>query len=250
MRNTGDAAAAPRDNQIVARSVRRSPLLDVGADVAAVLRPEEAARLHDLRDLDRLRCASCERWIEPGSDAQASVSISLDTDSVAVEFSHPGCSPPSRADLRELVVHARSEPLGIEYSQALHSDAGAVLLWERKLDLRVRGLAGGEQYLYLDTDWWEGFHPPLADEPVHLLVGWLLRSHDVDLVLFRGDSEIERFHDAIERAPAGWCESLEESGFCLLVVGAGIGLDRPAAASIQRALRERRALIGLAEVAL
>lgn len=175
--------------------------------------------------------------------------MSLDGGSVAVEFNHLECSA-SHADLRELVVHAGSEPLGIEYSQALHPEAGAVLLWERKLDLRVRGLDGLEEYLYLDTDWWEGFHPPLADEPVHLLVGWLLRSEDADLVLLHGDSEIERFHDAIERAPAGWLDSLEESGFCLLVVGAGIGLDRPAAASIQRALRERRALMGLAEFAL
>jgi hypothetical protein len=41
--------------------------------------------------------------------------------------------------------------------------------------------------------------------------------------------------------------SLEESGFCLVIVGAGVGLERPEAASIQSAIREHRALMGLAE---
>lgn len=238
-----------RDNPGVARSVRRSPRLDVGADVAAVLRDEEAARLEELRDLDRLRCARCGKWIEPDSDARTSVSISIDGGYVAVEFNHLDCAP-SRADLRELVIHAQAEPLGIEYAQALHPEAGPVLVWERKLDLRVRGLDGLEQYLYLDNDWWEGFHPPLADEPVRLLVGWLLRPDEEDLLLLRAGNEIERFHDAISRAPAGWLDSLEESGFCLLVVGAGIGLQQPAASSIQQALRERRALVGFVESSL
>ena len=90
-------------------------------------------------------------------------------------------------------------------------------------------------------------HPVLADEPVRLLVGWRLQGDGEDLVLRHDKGEIERFHDAIERSPAGWLESVEESGFCLLIVGAGIGLDRPTAASIQRAIRERRALMGLVE---
>jgi hypothetical protein len=241
--------AKRRNNHAVARSARRSPRLDVGSDVAAVLRAEEAARLQELRDLDRLRCAQCGRWIEPHSDARASVSVTLDGGSVAVEFNHVDCAP-SRADLRELVIHAQAEPLGIEYSQARHPEAGPVLVWERKLDLRVRGLDGLEQYLYLDNDWWDGFHPPLADEPVRLLASWLLRRDDEDLLLVRGDDEIERFHDAISRAPTGWLDSLEESGFCLLIVGAGIGLQKPAVSSIQQALRERRALVGFVESSL
>ena len=77
-----------------------------------------------------------------------------------------------------------------------------------------------------------------------------LRRADPDLVLLHEDDEVERFHGAIPRAPAAWLDSLEESGFCLLVVGAGFGLDRPAPSSIQRALREHRALIGMAEFAL
>jgi hypothetical protein len=186
------------------------------------------------------------QWIEPDSTAQTTVSISLDTHFAAVEFNHAECSP-SRADLRRLIMRAAFNPLAIEYAQALHPEAGAVLLWERRLDLRVRGLDGPEQSLYLDTDWWEGFQPQSADEPVGLLVGWTLRSDGTNLVLRHGETEVERFRDAIARAPAGWLDSAEESGFCLLVVGAGIGLDPPAVASIQRALRERRALLGLAE---
>jgi hypothetical protein len=229
--------------------MRRIPRLEVGADVAAVLRPEEATRLHDLRDIDRLRCAVCGDWIEPHSDVQTTVSMSLDGDQVTVVFAHASCSP-SRADLARLVVLAQAEPLGIEYAQAVHPEAGAVLLWERKLDLRVRGINGHEQYLYLDGDWWQGFHPALVDEPVRLLAGWLLRAEDDDLVLTRGEDEIERFQGALARPPAGWIQALEESGFCLLIVGAGIGLDRPAASAIQRAIREHRALMGLAEYEL
>lgn len=203
-------------------------------------------RLYDIRDMERLRCCVCGEWIEPVSNTPASVSVSLDSDSVAVEFAHLGCAP-SRADLAPLAVLSQAEPLGISYAQALHPEAGAVLLWERKLDLRVRGTGSHNQRLYLDRDWWEGFHPALSAEPVRLLVGWLLRSDGDDLVLRHRDAEIERFYDAIELAPAGWLQALEDSGFCLLIVGAGIGLERPATGEIQRAIREHRALMGLAE---
>jgi hypothetical protein len=246
VRNVEDVLPAPRHNQAVARSARRSRRLEVGAEVAVLLRPEEARRLRDLRDLDHLRCARCGEWIDPGSDSQTSVSVSLDGYAAVIEFNHLACSP-SQADLRELAIHAQAEPLGIEYSQALHPEAGPVLVWERKLDLRVRGLDGPDQWLYLDADWWDGFHPVLADEPVRLLAGWLLRPDGEDLVLRRRDQEVERFHAAMDRAPPGWLESGEEAGFCLLIVGAGIGLDRPEATAIQRALKERRALMGLAE---
>lgn len=213
--------------------------------MAAVLRPEEAARLRDLRDIDRLRCAICGEWIDPGSDEPTSVSAAPDSDGIAVAFSHQACAP-SRADLATLVVLAHSEPLGIRYAQARHAEAGAVLLWERKLDLRVHRIDGYE-CLYLDPDWWEGFHTALADEPVRLLVGWLLHADGRDLVLLRGTEPIERFHGALDRPPDGWLPALEESGFCLLIVGAGIGLDRPGTPEIQRAIREHRALMGLAE---
>jgi hypothetical protein len=203
-------------------------------------------RLHDIRDIERMRCPICGEWIEPASSTPTSVSVSLDGNGAAVDFAHADCSP-SRADLAPLAVISQAEPLGIAYAQALHPEAGAVLLWERKLDLRVRGTGTHNQRLYLDRDWWEGFHPALSKEPVRLLVGWLLRFDGDDLVLLHRDSETERFHDAAHRAPAGWLQALEDSGFCLLIVGAGIGLESPAADAIQQAIREHRALMGLAE---
>jgi hypothetical protein len=241
-----DTRSARLHNRSVARSAPSNHRLEVGPDVAAVLRPEEGARLREVLDLGLVHCTICGGWIEPGSRTPMSVSASLDGDRVAVELAHVGCSP-SRADLAALVVVAQAEPLGINYVQARHPEAGAVLLWERKLDLRLRGPNGKEECLYLDPDWWEGFHGALADEPVRLLVGWLLAKDGEDLVLRHGERVVERFHGAIEGSPAGWLESLEESGFCLLVVGAGIGLERPEAAAIQRAIRERRAVMGLAE---
>jgi hypothetical protein len=233
-------------NRPVARSAPRSPRLEVGPDVAAILRPEEAARLRDLHDLEPAPCVICGGWIEPGSRAQTSVSISLEEDLVTAEFAHTGCSP-SCADLARLAVLAQSEPRGIVYAQAVHPEAGPVLLWERKLDVRVRGLDGNEQRLYLDPERWEGFHGPLAGEPVRLLAGWLLERDEEDLVLRHGADETERFYGAIEQATPEWLQSLEESGFCLVIVGAGIGLERPCAAAIQAAIREGRALMGLAE---
>jgi hypothetical protein len=40
--------------------------LEVGSDVAGVLRPEEAARWDELWALERLGCSVCGEWIEPG----------------------------------------------------------------------------------------------------------------------------------------------------------------------------------------
>jgi hypothetical protein len=230
----------------VARSARPSQRLEIGTDVAAVLRPEEETRLHDVRDIDRVRCRVCGRWIEPGSNDPASVSVTIEGDLVAADFSHAACSP-SRADLASLAILADAEPLGIEYAQALHPEAGAVLIWERKLDLRLRGVDGRDASLYLDTDWWDGFHPARDDRPVRLLAGWLLGSDGDDLVLRHDEREVERFHDALTRSPDGWLESLRESGFCLLIVGSGIGLRTPTAAGIQEAIRDHRALLGLSE---
>ena len=95
----------------MAKAAGRNQHLEVSVDVAAVLRPEEAVRLHNLRDLDRLQCAICAQWIEPYSRVRASVSISLDGDRVMVEFAHAECSA-SRADLARLVDLAQAEPLG------------------------------------------------------------------------------------------------------------------------------------------
>jgi hypothetical protein len=233
-------------NRRVARSAHASRRLVIGTDVAAVLRPEEEARLHDVRDIDRVRCRVCGGWIEPGSSEPTSVSMTIEGDLVAADFSHAECSS-SCADLASLAVLANAEPLGIEYAQALHPEAGAVLIWERKLDLRLRGVDGGDACLYLDPDWWDGFHPARDDGPVRLLAGWLLRSAGDDLVLRHGEQEVERFHDAVASSPDGWLESVRESGFCLLIVGSGMGLGRPRAAGVQQAIREHRALLGLAE---
>lgn len=248
MRNAArDGERQAAQSLAVARSAGQSQRLEVGPDVAAVLRPEEATRLHEIRDIERLSCRMCGEWIEPDSSTLTSVSVSLEEDSVAaVRFAHADCAP-SYADLAPLAIVAQAEPLGIAYAQALHPEAGAVLLWERRLDLRVRGTDAPQPHLYLDRDWWEGFHTALSDEPVRLLIGWLLQADGDDLVLRHGGSEVERFHEALERAPERWLHSLRESGFCLLIVGTGIGLDRPASSAIQRAIRDQRALMGLAE---
>ncbi|MCW3003100.1 MAG: hypothetical protein JWQ20_2398 [Conexibacter sp.] len=220
--------------------------LDIGPDVAPVLRPEESARLHALRDNERLRCAICDQWIDPDSEVEVSVSVALEDRTAVAAFAHTGCAP-SRADLVELVVAAEADPLGIAYAQATHPDAGAVLLWERKLDVRVRGPGDRDSRPYLDAQRHDGFHGALAREPVRELGGLTLEVDGPDLVLLRAEVPRERFHDAAQDAPPRWMERLAQSGYGLLIVGADLGLGRPGAGSIQRAIRDDRALMGLVE---
>jgi hypothetical protein len=93
---------------------------------------------------------------------------------VIAVFAHASCAP-SRADLARLVVLAQAQPHGFAYPRrARPTDAGAVLLWERQLDIRVRGLESGELCLYLDSEWWDGSHLALAGEPVWPLTRWRL----------------------------------------------------------------------------
>lgn len=220
--------------------------LQIGSEVAAVLRPEEAEQLRDLRDRERVRCVVCGGWIHPGSDGEVSISIALEAGAAMALYAHGRCAS-SHADLAALVTVAEANPLGIAYAQAMHPEAGAVLLWERNLDVRARGHEDRETYPYLEAQRFDGFHHALYDEPVHDLPGLRLALHGPDLLLLRGDDMRERFHAAADAAPPGWMEALEASGFCLMIVGAQLELGEPTTAGIQQAIRAGRALMGLVE---
>jgi hypothetical protein len=236
-----------RDNGRVDGGPPPNERLEIGPDVAAVLRPEEAVRLSELSRQGPLRCPACRRSIDPAGAAPLSVSLTLEGEAAVAEFAHAACAP-SRADLARLVTVADADPLGITFVQASHPQAGAVLLWERRLDVRVR--EGGRDVVpYLDAQRLDGFHPALHDEPVHELAGLRLARDGPDLVLWRGRVPGERFHDAAGRPPAGWLEALEASGYGLLVVGADLGLRQPNTDDVQRAMRAGRALMGLVEFA-
>jgi hypothetical protein len=218
--------------------------LDLGPDVEAVLRSEEAAALHRLHDHEHLRCLSCGNWIQP--EDEATVTVALDGETAVAEFAHRWCAP-AKANLVELVRVALADPLGIEYAQALHPEAGAVLIWERKLDIRVRGAADGESRPYVDVHRASGFHPMLHDEPVRALTEWRLEVDGDDLLLSRAGEPVDRFLDGGARAPGGWFEALRASGYCLLIVGSELGLRQPGSEQIQRALRSEGAILGLVE---
>jgi hypothetical protein len=219
-------------------------LLELGTDAEAVLRTEEAAALHELHGRKQARCLACRNWIEPGDEA--TVTISLDGEVAVAEFAHRWCAP-ARANLAELVVVALADPKGIAYVQALHPDAGAVLIWERKLDVRVRGLPDGEAQPYVDAHRASGFHPMLRDEPVRVLPKWRLEVDGADLVLSRDGEQVDRFADGGAEPPLGWFDAMRSSGYCLLIVGAGLGLTQPGSESIQHALRSGDAIMGLVE---
>jgi hypothetical protein len=72
---------------------------------------------------------------------------------------------------------------------------------------------------------------------------------EADLVLRDGGQTSSAFTERCSVLP-GVVESLTWSGFCVLIVGAGIGLDRPGTLAIRGAIRERRALMGMVEFAV
>ena len=65
--------------------------LELGPDVEAVLRNEEAAALHELHSRGRVRCLACGSWIEPWDEA--TVTLSLDGKVAVAEFAHRWCAP-------------------------------------------------------------------------------------------------------------------------------------------------------------
>lgn len=222
--------------------------LDIGPQVTAMLRPEEADVLTALFAQDAVRCAVCGRLIAASSADGATLSLSVSGDEAIAQFAHDTCAP-SRADLAVLAAMADADPQGIAFSQALHVDAGAVLVWERRLNVRASGPGDLVTFPYLDARRFDGFHGALADEPVRLLPGLRLQDDGGDLVLMHDDEVVERFHGAVELAPAGWLEAVGASGFTLLIVGANLHLRAPSSGAIQRAIRARRALMGLVECA-
>jgi hypothetical protein len=218
--------------------------LDLPYGAKDVLRPEEAAGLRDLHARQRLRCHSCGLWVEPAEES--TVALRTDGNVVVAEFAHRWCAPP-RTDLAALAVASSADPRGIAYITALHPSAGAVLIWERTLDLRARGAENAEIQPYLDAHRATGFHAMLHEEPVRLLDAWSLEPGGEDLLLTHHGTTAERFADALARPAHRWLEAARTSGYCLLLVGSGLGLRTPATDRIEAAMRSGRAVMGLAE---
>jgi len=218
--------------------------LDLPYGAEDVLRPAEAAALRELHGRQRLRCHSCGLWVAPAEES--TVALRADGDVAVAEFAHRWCAPP-RTDLAALAVASSADPRGITYVEALHPSAGAVLIWERSLDLRARGAESGEIQPYLEAHRAAGFHVMLHDEPVRQLDAWSLEPGGDDLLLTNDGAIAERFPDALARPAAGWLEVARRSGLCLLLVGSGLGLHAPATTRIQAAMRSGRAVMGLAE---
>lgn len=218
--------------------------LDLPDAAKDVLRPEEVAGLRDLHARQRLRCHSCGMWVEPAEES--TLALRADRDIAVAEFAHSWCAPP-QADVAALALLSSADPRGIAYVEALHPSAGAVLIWERTLDLRARGSESGEIQPYLEAHRATGFHAMLHEEPVRLLDAWSLEPEGDDLLLTHDGATAERFPDALARPAAGWLEVARTSGHCLLLVGSGLGLNTPATDRIQAAMRSGRAVMGLAE---
>jgi len=221
------------------------PTLHLGYGAEDVLRPEEVAGLRALHARQRLRCHSCGTWVEPADES--TVGLRADGDVAVAEFAHRRCAP-ARTDLAALAIVSSGDPRGIAYVEALHPSAGAVLIWERTLDLRARGAGSGETQPYLEAHRAAGFHAMLHDEPVRVLDAWSLAPEGNDLLLAHDGATAERFTGAFARPAAGWLEAARASGHCLLLVGTGLGLSTPAADQIQAAMRCGRAVMGLAEL--
>src|SRR5829696_7519716 len=199
--------------------------LDLGYGAEDVLRPEEVAGLRALHARQRLRCHSCGTWVEPADES--TVGLRADGDVAVAEFAHRRCAP-ARTDLAALAIVSSGDPRGIAYVEALHPSAGAVLIWERTLDLRARGAGSGDTHPYLEAHRAAGFHAMLHEEPVRELDAWWLAPEGDDLLLAHHGATAERFVGAFARVAPGWIEAARASGHCLLLVGAGLGLGTPA----------------------
>jgi hypothetical protein len=219
--------------------------LELGCGAEDVLRPDEVAGLRALHARHRLRCHSCGTWIEPAEES--TVGLRAEGNVAVAEFAHRRCAP-SRTDLAALSIVSSGDPRGIAYVEALHPSAGAVLVWERTLDLRARGAGSGETQPYLEAHRAAGFHAMLHEEPVRVLDAWWLAPEGDDLLLAHDGATAERFMGAIARPAPGWLEAARASGHCLLLVGTGLGLGTPAVDQIQAAMRCGRAVMGLAEL--
>jgi hypothetical protein len=205
-----------------------------------VLRRQEARALTAMHD-QPLRCHSCGRWITP--PVETTVTLRASGRVLDAQFAHTWCAPP-RLELSDV---AADDPRGIAYQEALHPQAGAVLIWERTLDLRAGGALGGDVRPYVDAHRAGGFHAMLRDEPVRALEGWWLVADRADLLLAHEGQVAESFTDARSGAPPGWLEAVRASGYCLLLVGSALELQRPSPAHIQAAMRSGHAVMGLAE---
>jgi hypothetical protein len=214
--------------------------LQFARDADTVLRRQEATALTAMHE-QPLRCHSCGQWIAP--PAESTVTLRARGRVLEAQFAHAWCAPPRL----ELADGAGDDPRGIAYQEALHPDAGAVLIWERTLDLRARGAVGGDVRPYVDVHRAGGFHSMLRHEPVRALEGWWLVAEDSDLLLAHEGQVAERFAGGKAGAVEGWLDALRASGYCLLLVGSALELGSPTPAQIQAAMRSGHAVMGLAE---
>jgi hypothetical protein len=211
--------------------------IDLSPEVRGLLRPEDEARIHEVRGHTELCCFVCEGWIVPESDETATVSVVFDPNAAAavVKFAHAGCAP-SRADVTDLPAERLSDSGGITY------------IWERNLDVRLVGPEDEEIQPYLENYRAAGFAPVREGEPVGGLPDWRLALEGEDLVLYRGDEVTDRFEASTTDPPGGWFEALRETNTCFLVVGSGLGLDRADPERIAVALASGQAIVALVQL--
>lgn len=205
-----------------------SDLLEISDQVKAYLAPENLAGIIRAREHTVLKCFVCEGSIPP--ESKESTTISLFADPIervlVAQVAHSGCAPSQVEVLdmpREAIAEAESG--SISYVQLVMGlpDPTAAILWERDVDVTVRDGEGNTVYPYLEHYRALGF---VSGESIPMLDDWTLGLEQNDLVLRLDGNTMEEFGAALEAAPEGWFDVIEQAGHCLAMIGVGLGLDR------------------------
>jgi hypothetical protein len=222
--------------------------LELSPEVESALSEQDLARLHEARERTELRCSVCQGSVGPESEERVTVSLLFDpnTTTMAIHIAHRACAP-SRTDMGDLPAQVVEGPGRITYVRFLRADLGAVLVWERNLNVRQRHSGGQEVQPYLEGYRATGFRPWHVGEALQILGDWRLRleGSGSDLVLYRRGEETDRFENCAAKPPPGWFDALHDRNSCLLAVGSELWLERPDVEHINAAITTGDALVAL-----
>lgn len=220
--------------------------LELSPEVESALSEQDLARLKEARECTELRCFVCQGSVAPESEERVTVSLLFDpnTTTTAIHIAHRACAP-SRTDVGDLPAQVVGGPGRITYVRFLHADLGAVLVWERDLNVRQRHAGGQEIQPYLEGYRATGFRPWYTGEALQILGDWRLRLEGPHLVLYHRGEETDRFENCAARPPPGWFDALRDRNSCLLAVGSELWLERPDLERIKAAINTGEALVAL-----
>jgi hypothetical protein len=217
--------------------------------VQAILGTSALSELVDTREHTEVVCLRCHRTIAPEDPEPATLVLGVSEDTmVLINFAHATCLDSGVYD-----IDARLRPVAFgEVSFTAYpvlrpppASPRPMIIFE--FGARVMNGPGGDRYkdLLLDKGWepvtdsWER----ISARPVP---GLCVAPRGDQIVVADEVGELIAFQDAV--VPRSWWQEAAAEGVCLVVYGAGLGLDRISFERINSALQASRCAAGLALV--